>query len=157
MSADQPGNAARHRAIAKKPRASRDSPPRLPAAGRLGMTLACIHLLTSTPMSRFAAPSFASLVFICRATEIMGFAGGEEARGGGLRSEVALRRGEEFVADHELSNCGGTEQRREIMSVQMPRLVGLASARSLFPAAAPFRHSSKVHGRLRTPRLSAAR
>ena len=61
----------------------------------------------------------------------MGFAGGEEARGGGLRSEVALRRGEEFVADHELSNCGGTEQRREIMSVQMPRLVWLAVGRPL--------------------------
>src|SRR5579864_1058476 len=56
----------------------------------------------------------------------MGFADGEEAGGGGFGSEVALRGGEELVADHEFSHRGGTQERREIMRVKMPGFVRLA-------------------------------
>src|SRR5215469_14420563 len=65
------------------------------------------------------------------AIQVMNFACFKQARGGRFGSEVPLRRGEQFVSDHELSNGGGTEQRREIVCVQMPCFVGLAVSRAL--------------------------
>src|SRR5215472_2101878 len=61
----------------------------------------------------------------------MGFAGFAKAGGSGLGSDVALRRSEKFVADHELANGGGPQERREIVRVQVPGFVKLAVRRPL--------------------------
>jgi len=55
----------------------------------------------------------------------------EEARGGGLRREVALRRSQKFVADHEFSHGGRAQKRREIVRVDMPGFERLPVGRSL--------------------------
>lgn len=56
----------------------------------------------------------------------MNFAGFEEAGGCGFSGQVTLRSGEEFVANHELSNGGRAQQRAEIMRVKMPFFVWLS-------------------------------
>jgi hypothetical protein len=61
----------------------------------------------------------------------MVFAHFAEAHGGGFGSEVPLRGGEEFVADHEFANGGRTEQWRKIVRVEMPGCVRLAVGRAL--------------------------
>lgn len=58
--------------------------------------------------------------------EIMRFASAYEAGSGGFGSEIALWGAEKFVADHELTNGGGAQQRRQIMGVQVPDFAGFA-------------------------------
>jgi hypothetical protein len=56
----------------------------------------------------------------------MGFVYFAKTRGGGFGSEVALGGSKKFVADHELANRGGAQERREIMRVKMPGFMSLA-------------------------------
>src|SRR5712691_7968964 len=50
---------------------------------------------------------------------------------GALRRNVALRRAEKFVADHEFLNRRGAQQRREIMGVEVALFVSAAVGRFL--------------------------
>src|SRR5207302_10651514 len=74
------------------------------------------------------------LIITWRPVKVMDLAGFEEACSCGFRSEVALRRSEQFVANHELSDGGGTQERREIVRVKMPSFMGLAVGRRLVEA-----------------------
>lgn len=66
--------------------------------------------------------------------KVMGFAGFAEAERGRFGCEVALRSGEQFVADHELANNRRAQERREIVGVQVPGFVNLAVGRLLMEA-----------------------
>src|SRR5215472_5269973 len=66
------------------------------------------------------------MLLACRPIQVMGFADFAESDGGRFGSQVALRGGQEFVADHELANGGGAQERRKIVRVQVPGLVELA-------------------------------
>src|SRR2546421_3481093 len=63
--------------------------------------------------------------------QVMGFAHFAEAGGGRFGREVAVRRGEELVADHKFANSGRAQQRREVMRVQVPAFMGLTVGRPL--------------------------
>ena len=64
--------------------------------------------------------------FLGGAIQVVDFSCFKETSGGRFGSKVALRGGEKFVTYHELTNRGGTEERREIVRVKMPRFVRLA-------------------------------
>src|SRR2546430_2923947 len=71
------------------------------------------------------------LIITWRPVKVMDFAGFDEACSCGFWSEVALRRSEQFVANHELSDGGGTQERREIVGGEMPSFMGVPLGRRL--------------------------